>query len=174
MLYRRVAIGVFIAVLSIGVLVGCGSKNNAQNGGATGTTPAYNFKLQTLDGKTVTLEDYRGKALILDVWDTWCPPCKAEIPHFIELYSQYKSKGLEILGVAGGRYGPDAVRSFIDQYGINYTNALISQEFVQGFGGIRNIPTTFVIDKKGNIYKKYIGYRDKEVFESDIKAILNL
>jgi len=148
--------------------------SNVKSGGAKGTTPAYNFTLTGLDGKKVTLADFKGKALIVDVWDTWCPPCKAEIPHFIELYKEYHSKGLEILGVAGGRYGKAAVEKFIKDYGINYNNAIIDQAFNQGFGGIYNIPTTFVIDTDGNIYKKYIGYNDKSIFESDIKAILNL
>ncbi len=148
--------------------------SNEKHNGAKGTTPAYNFTLTTLDGKKITLGDFKGKALIIDVWDTWCPPCKAEIPHFVELYKEYHSKGLDILGVAGGRYGKAAVEKFIKDYGINYKSAIIDQDFNKGFGGIYNIPTTFVIDKDGNIYKKYVGYNDKSVFESDVKAILGL
>lgn len=135
--------------------------------------PAYNFTLMTLAGNPVELGDFKGKVLILDFWDTWCPPCKAEIPHFVDLYSQYNSQGLEILGVAFGRNGVSAVRDFISDYGINYQNALGNQEIVNGFGGFNSIPTTFVIDKQGHIYKKYTGYRDKSVFETDIKALLN-
>ena len=175
MLLKKTLMYSVLLMISVVLLAGCGAKSNSDNNsGAVGKVPAYNFKLKTLDGKTVTLDDFKGKVLIVDVWDTWCPPCKAEIPHFIELYSKYKSKGLEILGVAGGRYGEEAVRKFIQEYGINYRNAIATPEFIQGFGGIRNIPTTFVIDKQGRIYQKYVGYRDKEVFETDIKAILNL
>ena len=120
------------------------------------------------------MSDYKGKALIIDVWDTWCPPCKAEIPHFIELYNEYNSKGLEILGVAGARYGRAAVEKFIKDYGMNYHNAILNEDFYRGFGPINSIPTTFVIDTEGNIYKKYIGYNEKSVFEADVKAVLGL
>jgi peroxiredoxin len=135
---------------------------------------AFNFSVATLDGGTLSLTDYKGKVLILDLWDTWCPPCKAEIPHFIDLYKQYESQGLEILGVAFGREGVQAVRNFAKQYGVNYTNALANQELMNGYGPVNSIPTTFVIDQNGGIYKKYIGYREKAVFENDIKALLNL
>lgn len=135
---------------------------------------AHNFTVTTLDGNKVSLSDYKGKVLILDMWDTWCPPCRAEIPHFVELYGQYKSKGLEILGVAFGREGEAAVRKFVEDYGINYTGALANQDLMNGFGPINSIPTTFVIDQDGNVYKKYIGYREKAVFENDIKTLLDL
>ena len=133
---------------------------------------AYNFELVTLSGETVTLNSYKGKVLLVDMWDTWCPPCKAEIPHFVELYDEYNEKGLEILGVAFGREGVDAVRQFIKEYNVNYPNAIGNQEIVQGFGGIRAIPTTFVIDKKGNIHKKLVGYQDKAVFEKLVNELL--
>ena len=179
-------------VLSLMVVVwinGCGSNDNdkAARAGvkasvssnktavaADNLVPAYNFTLETLDGKQVSLKDFKGKALMLNIWDTWCPPCRKEIPDFVELYSEYKSKGLEILGVAGGQNGVEAVAKFIKDNNMNYLNALATPELINGFGGVRSIPTTFMIDKNGNIYKKYVGARPKEVFEGDIKDILNL
>ncbi len=164
-------------LLAISLVTSCDTrKENAAKdyAAAKAKTAAYNFSLVTMDGKKVSLADFKGKALIVDVWDTWCPPCRAEIPHFVELYDKYKEKGLEILGVAGGREGADAVKRFIRDYGIQYPNAIATQEFVDGFGGIYSIPTTFVIDKKGNIVQKYVGLRPKQVFENDIKSILNL
>ncbi len=163
----------FVIALLLFITAGCGNnKENKQ--GATGSTPAYAFKLTTLEGKTVTLDDYKGKALILDIWDTWCPPCKAEIPDFIALYDEYNDKGLEILGAAIGREGTQAVANFAKQYKINYPNAIITPDFIPGVGGVSGIPTTFVIDKKGNVYKKHVGRTPKQVFENDIKAILGL
>jgi thioredoxin-related protein len=79
---------------------------------------------------------------------------------------------LEILGVAGGRNGEKAVLDFVAQYGINYPIALLTQEFLDGFGGINAIPTTFLIDKKGNLVKTYVGYREKEVFVQDLTKLL--
>ncbi len=139
---------------------------------ATGEQPAYDFELETLEGKKVTLGDYNGSVLILDMWDTWCPPCKAEIPHFVELYNEYNDDGLEILGVAFGREGRQAVEKFVKDYNVNYTNAFATKEIVEGFGGIRAIPTTFIIDKNGNIHQKLVGYNDKETFEKIIQKLL--
>ncbi len=149
--------------------------NKTQKSAVNQNAPkAGDFKLVTLDGEQVTLKSYAGKVLILDLWDTWCPPCKAEIPHFIELYNQYNSKGLEILGVAFGREGEPAVRNFAKNFGVNYKTALANQELMNAYGPINSIPTTFVIDQNGRIFKKYIGYRDKSIFENDITTLLNL
>lgn len=166
-------------VLSLFLLIGCGDKKDTakteSRAGVVGSKPgAYAFKLETLDGRKVALDDYKGKVLILDFWDTWCAPCRMEIPHFIELYDQYNDMGLEILGVAFGREGKDAVVDFSRQYNINYPNALASRDFIQGYGPMNSIPTTFIIDQKGNIHKKFIGYRSKEIFESEIRALLSL
>jgi peroxiredoxin len=173
--YKNVFYGM-IAIFVLFLALNCSSDQGSAEAkaGAMGTEKAPDFSLETLDGKTVTLADYRGKALILNVWDTWCPPCRAEIPDFIELYSEYRSQGLEFLGVAGGREGESAVRSFISKNGINYPNAMVNDNFLNGYRGIRSIPTTFVIDREGNIYKTYIGARSKAVFESDIQALLAL
>ena len=157
-----------VGALAIAFFAVCGQKSGG------GKTQAYEFELTTLDGDRISLSDFSGKALIVNVWDTWCPPCRREIPDFVELYTQYNPKGLEILGVTGGRSGVKAVQDFIKQFRIKYHNTLVTPDFVEGFGGIQSIPTTFVIDKKGYIYSKYVGYVPKETFENDIKAILAL
>ncbi len=133
---------------------------------------AFRFTVSGINGDAVTLDQYQGKVLLIDFWDTWCPPCKAEIPHFVELYSTYQNQGLEILGVAFGREGMQVLNDFIAEYSINYPTALANEEILAGFGGINSIPTTFLIDREGKIYKKYVGYQGKSVFENDIKALL--
>lgn len=134
--------------------------------------PAPDFTLFDIYGEEKNLSDFRGRVVILDFWATWCPPCKAEIPHFIELYNEYKDKGLEIIGVALDLNAEKVVRAFAEENGITYTLLLGEKEVSDLYGGIRSIPTTFVIDRKGEIRKKYVGYRDKEVFEKDIKELL--
>lgn len=167
-----------LIILSISLFMACGeSKSNTDTSAKANNASAQNtkdFTLTLLDGKKLTLNDLKGKAVIIDVWDTWCPPCKEEIPHFIELYDEYKDKGLEIVGVAGGRYGKEAVEQFIVDHGVNYLNAMLDQEFMNSYGPIQGIPTTFVLDKQGVVKQKYVGYRDKSVFEADIKAILGI
>ena len=145
----------------------------------TAAKPAYatlgkapEFKLKALDGKEVRLSDFKGKVRIVDFWATWCPPCREEIPDFISLQKQYKAKGLEVIGVSVDRGGPEVVQKFNKEYGVNYTSLMANDEVQAAFGGIRAIPTTFLIDRDGNIVKKYQGLVSKEVFEKDIKELL--
>ena len=132
---------------------------------------AKDFSLTTLNGEEIKLSDFKGKVIILDFWATWCPPCRQEIPDFVDLYSTYKDKGLIIIGVCLTK-NEASLRSFAEQYNVNYYMGLGSYSITQLYGGIRAIPTTFVIDRQGNIVKKYVGYRDKSVFEQDINNLL--
>jgi len=137
-----------------------------------GSKPAPSFTLQDLNGKTVSLSDFKGKVVVLDFWATWCPPCVKEIPHFIELYEQYKDKGFAIVGISLDREGISVVKSFVRKYRVNYPILMTDGQVDKAYGGIPSIPTTFVIDSAGNIRQKYVGYREKAVFEADIKKLL--
>lgn len=133
---------------------------------------AVPFDVTTLDGRRVTLEGLRGKIVILDFWATWCPPCREEIPHFKALYEQYRGR-LEIVGIALDQEGEPIVTPFVRQQGISYPIAVETDgRLSRAYGGIRGIPTTFVIDQQGQIYQKYIGYRDQQTFDRDIRALL--
>ncbi len=138
-------------------------------------SPLYDIHFLTLDGQKLPMADFKNKVVLVDFWDTWCPPCRMEIPHFIELYDEYNDQGFELVGVAFGRQGKQAVKDFGEEFGINYHNTLFTQQVVDAFGGMpRAIPTTYLVDRQGNIIQKYEGYQDKEVFETDIKAALSL
>jgi len=137
-----------------------------------GAKSAPSFTLQDLNGKTVSLSDFKGKVVVLDFWATWCPPCVKEIPHFIELHEQYKDKGFAIVGISVDRGGISVVKSFVQKYRVNYPILMTDGQVDKAYGGIPSIPTTFVIDSAGNIRQKYVGYREKAVFEADIKALL--
>jgi cytochrome c biogenesis protein CcmG/thiol:disulfide interchange protein DsbE len=134
--------------------------------------PAPDFSLKDISGLEKKLSDFKDKVLIIDFWATWCPPCRAEIPHFIDLYNQYKDKGLEIIGIALDLKGERVVPPFAAENKINYTILLGNEEVADLYGGIAAIPTTFIVDKDGNIRKKYIGYNEKEVFEKVVKELL--
>jgi peroxiredoxin len=140
----------------------------------TGGNPAPAFTLQDLNGKTVSLADFKGKVVILDFWATWCPPCIKEIPDFIELYERYKDKGFEMLGISLDQAGISVVQSFAQKNKINYPIMMTDGQVHNAYGGITSIPTTFVIDPAGNIRKKYVGYVEKAVFEADIKKLLEI
>lgn len=144
---------------------------NAAQNGIIGK-PAPSFTLLDLNGNKASLSDYKGKVVILDFWATWCPPCIKEIPHFIDLYKEYNNQGLAILGVSLDHQGIGIVKAFNQKYKINYPILMADNQVVQAYGNISGIPTTFVIDQAGKIRRMYVGYRDKAVFEADIKALL--
>jgi thiol-disulfide isomerase/thioredoxin len=126
------------------------------------------WELSDTDGKPVKSSDFDGKVVILDFWATWCPPCKAEIPSFIELQKQYGEKGLVVVGVSLDERGPAVVKSFINQFGMNYPVVMGDAKIVQAFGGIQAIPTTFIIDRRGEIVARHVGFAPKETFEKQI------
>jgi peroxiredoxin len=132
---------------------------------------APDFALTSTDGKTVKLSDFRGKVVVVDFWATWCPPCKAEIPDFIKLYSQYKDDGFQMLGISLDQGGLSDVKPFMKDFGINYPIVLGDDQVVSAYGGIRGIPTTFVIDKKGYVRASFEGYRPASVFEKLIQQL---
>ncbi len=130
---------------------------------------APDFTLTDLNGQKVSLSDFKGKVIIVDFWATWCGPCKMEIPSFIKLQEDYKDE-VVVLGVSLDQGGPRVVIPFARKMNINYPIVYGDGNVVQAYGGIRGIPTTFVIDKEFNIQRKYVGYTDHKVFEKDIKA----
>ena len=156
---------VFIFALALIVLGACSQSAAIEIG-----QEAPDFSLTDINGKTVSLSDFRGKAVILNFFASWCPPCRQEIPDFIELEKSYGSKGFAMVGVALVSAG-DA-REFAGRMGINYPILVDDGKASDAYGPIRSIPTTFIIDKNGKIVKMYIGARAKAVFESDIKELL--
>jgi peroxiredoxin len=133
---------------------------------------APNFSLKTADGKTIELKKLQGKVVVVNFWATWCGPCKAEIPGFLEVYQQNKSKGLEIVGISLDQSGWDVVKPFVEKAKITYPVVVGDAKLADAYGGINAIPTTFVVDKKGNIVKQHVGYLDKKAFEKIVKDLL--
>ena len=148
-----------------------------QSGGTPGNVEpgvrAPNFTLYDLENREVSLKKFKGKVVLLDFWATWCYPCRIEIPHFIRLYEDYYSSGLEVIGIALDKGGAETVKPFAEKEGINYTILIGDVSVAKDYGGINSIPTTFMIDKKGIVYSKYVGVpRDIGVFERDVKKLL--
>ncbi|MDP3730157.1 MAG: TlpA disulfide reductase family protein [Candidatus Omnitrophota bacterium] len=154
-----------ILVLGIFLVTGCGKSGAVEIG-----DKAPDFTLQNMDGKPTNFSEFKGKVVILDFFASWCPPCRQEIPDFIELQKTYGNEGFTMVGVSlvSGQESKD----FAAQTGINYP-VLVDDGNASGlYGPIRSIPPTFVITKDSKIAKIYIGYRPKAVFENDIKELL--
>lgn len=131
------------------------------------------WKLQDLDGKTVSSDDFKGKVVILDFWATWCAPCRVEIPGLIELQAKYQKQDLVVIGISLDEGGVDTVKPFVKKTGFNYPVALADDKVQQAFGGIDALPMTFVIDRQGRIVTKHLGLTEKDEFETEIKPLLN-
>jgi len=135
--------------------------------------PAPNFILKNLQGKDVRLADYKGKVLILNFWATWCPPCRAEIPDFVEAYAANKNKGLEILGLSVDLMTADELRPFVSKAKINYSVALADARIVEDYEPGNYIPTTIIIDKKGVLRHRHVGQMDKDTLVRFFNQLIN-
>ncbi|PWU09976.1 MAG: peptide-methionine (R)-S-oxide reductase [Verrucomicrobia bacterium] len=133
---------------------------------------APGWTLQDLDGKAVSLSDFKNKVLILDFWATWCPPCREEIPHFVELQKKFGSSDFAIVGISLDQQGPGVVRNFVREFGINYPIVMGNQETAAQYGNIQALPTTIVLDRQQNIVAKYVGFTEPSIIENKVKSLL--
>lgn len=139
---------------------------NPANEGIGKGDSAPNFTLTTLDGEEVTLADYQGKKVVLNFWATWCPPCKAEMPHMQNYYEDMAEKeNVEILAVnlTSGDSGVDKVQAFQEDYGLTFPIPLDEEGIVGGTYSILTIPTTYMIDTTGTIQNKIVGPMDEQM-----------
>lgn len=132
----------------------------------------FDFTFKNLDGQDVALSSYKGKVVLLNFWATWCGPCKAEIPAFVELQQQYGDK-LAIVGFSVDDTAEQA-RAFATQYKINYPILLGEgrEELQEAYGPIWGIPASFLISKDGVVCRKHLGIAPKAVFDKEIAALM--
>ncbi|HXG91423.1 MAG TPA: redoxin domain-containing protein [Blastocatellia bacterium] len=144
----------------------------SSDGADTARTTAPGFALKDLSGKEVRLSDYKGKVVIVNFWATWCGPCRAEIPSFVRLRNQYYDQGLEIIGISLDEDGPGAVAGFVKQLKINYPIVMGTMETVEAYGPMDAIPTTFIIDRQGQVRSRHLGMMSFSEIEDAIKGLL--
>jgi len=136
-------------------------------------TPAPDFTLETLDGKSVSLSSLRGKAVVVNFWATWCGPCKIETPWLVELQNQYGAQGLQIVGVAMDDSGKDEIARFAKDMGMNYPVALGKEAVGDAYGGVSYLPESFFIGRDGKIVDKIMGLEGRSEIEDAVKKALN-
>ncbi len=138
---------------------------------------APDFTLANVAGGDYRLSEHHGKVVLIDFWATWCGPCVRGIPHLNELYAAHKDNGFELVGISvdrdrGGVTGVDAVKRFLSKTRVDYPLAMADAKTVYAYGGIKTIPTAFLVDRQGKIRKRYVGLQPKIVFERDVKELL--
>ena len=176
---KRNAIVIIVVIAAVALMLFAGVRMSRSRAGVAKLKPvgkngavAPDFELQSLDGKQVRLSDYRGKAVLLNFWATWCAPCKIEMPWFVDLQKQYASQGLQVIGVAMDDSGEDAIAKFAKEMGVNYP-VLIGKESVgDAYGGVEFLPTTFFIDRQGKVVERVFGLVGHSDIEDNVKKAL--
>lgn len=128
--------------------------------------PGPMFTVKDLSGKTWSLSDFKGKILFINFFATWCPPCRAEIPDFVELYNTYKGKGMEIIGLSLDQMSPDALRSFVQRYQMTYPVAFSTEKILNDYKPGSYIPVTIALDREGRIRHTQVGQMDRETLQN--------
>ncbi len=138
--------------------------------------PAPDFTLRRLDGERVKLSDLRGKVVLVNFWATWCPPCRREIPDLSRIHTDYEEQGLVVLGISWDELTADEIKDFADNYKMTYPILYGTQSELIQVGRAYNwegyLPTTYVIDREGNLVDTYIGARNEEFFLEGIEPLL--
>lgn len=164
-------------IAALALLASCSKRDVAHaSETAAGQHPerklAPDFTLQDADGTPVKLSDYRGKAVLLNFWATWCGPCGIEIPWFTQFQKDYKSKGLEIVGVSMDEDGWKAIKPYIAEHKINYRVLLGNDSVSQLYGGVDSLPTTFIVGRDGKVAYVHVGLAGRNQYQSEIESVL--
>jgi len=159
-----------------------GAGGGSEGAAATGETTAQDiplkgkaapgFTLVNLEGKKVSLSDYKGRPVVVNFWATWCAPCKLEMPWFEEFRQKYQGQGFEILGIAEDDAGKDEIAKTAKKVAVTYPILLTDGKVAPAYGGVDMLPTSFYIDRKGLVETETIGLASKDEVEANIKKLL--
>ncbi|MBS1913639.1 MAG: redoxin domain-containing protein [Bacteroidetes bacterium] len=140
--------------------------------------PAPDFSWKDAAGTEHSLHDYRGKVVMINFWGTWCGPCRGELPDIVKIRQEMQDKGFEVIGLnvneqpRADMTAPQYVAAFAQQNGLYYPLVLASDELVEAYGGIEAVPTTFIVNGKGNVVKKLVGRQNDQAFRDAINAAM--
>ncbi len=138
------------------------------------STKMPSFALESVrDGKIVESDSFQGKVLLLTFFATWCPPCLEEVPILKTLQNELEGAGFSVVGLSVDQEGAPVVAKFVEKRDINYPVLLADAQTTIDFGGVYGIPVAFLVNKSGNVVKKYTGYIQHDILEKDIRSLLN-
>ncbi|MBS0266218.1 MAG: redoxin domain-containing protein [Planctomycetes bacterium] len=137
----------------------------------------FKFELTDIEGKSISMADLKGKVAIIDIWGTWCPPCRMEIPHFVELQTKYKDVGFEIVGLNSERVkdrdqATQMVVDFHKENNMNYRCALADNDIINQIPDMQGFPTTLFVDRTGTVRAKVVGYHDLNKLDAIVSRLL--
>jgi len=138
-----------------------------------GIEEAPDFEREQLDGSFFQLSDHDGTVRVLNFWATWCTPCRVEIPEFVEMQDQYRDDGLLFVGISLDDEGFAAVEPFAEEFSVNYPQVVDDGELTDLYGGVYGLPTTFVVDRQGDIRARFNGRVHQEDLEPLLVALLD-
>ena len=173
---KRDPIVLLVVALVISLMLVFGIQKTRHHPQRSGDTlqgqAAPDFTLPALDGKTLKLSDFHGKAVLLNFWATWCEPCKVEMPWFVELQTKYGPQGLQVLGVAMDDASPKEISDFAKKMGVNYPIVIGKEAVGDEYGGIPYLPSTFYISRDGKVVDRIFGLVSRSEIEADIQKAL--
>jgi peroxiredoxin len=160
---QLISLGIFVFT-GIGILIVLQTKDSSfdwpKNASIEKGRPAPDFTLPRPDGKMVSLADFRGKVVLINIWATWCPPCVAEMPSMEKLYQELQDEDFEILAVSIDESGANTVRSFMKQHRLSFVSLNDSGGGIASLYQTTGVPESFIVDKDGILVEKVIGPRD--------------
>ena len=154
--------------------MGCGKEPEKVN-----PNPSFDFSLPDLNGKIHSMNEFRGQILVINFWATWCPPCVDDVPKLSNLYTRYRNKGIQVIGIALDKDSLDLLDQFVKRNAINYPifvgdeKLLVSLSAKSVGKNLKGVPFTLFLDKKGQIYKRFDGSFDLEQLEESLQTLLN-
>ncbi len=132
---------------------------------------APNMVFDQMDGGSWRLREHRGQVVLINLWATWCGPCREETPGLVSLYREMGPKGLEVVGLALDVGGREKVRAFVQRFQVPYPIAF-PEPMSQLADTVEGVPTTILVDKQGRVAKTYVGAVQRSVFAADVDELL--
>jgi cytochrome c biogenesis protein CcmG/thiol:disulfide interchange protein DsbE len=175
---KRDPVILIVVAMVVSIMLVFGIQKARHNSNTSGSNkllnqPAPDFTLSSLDGKTLKLSDYRGKAVLLNFWATWCEPCKIEMPWFVDLQKKYGPQGLQVLGVAMDDAPAKEIAEFSQKMGVNYPIVIGKEEVGTQYGGVQYLPSTFYISRDGKVMNRVFGLVSRSEIESNVQKALS-
>src|SRR5262245_50373535 len=116
------------------------------------------FAVKSVEGKSIKLADFKGRPVVIDFWATWCKPCRAAMPHLETIQKRYEPRGLVVMGLSVDEEEPAEVRRFVQKLGVSFRIAMADERVLDLYGPVRSIPTTFFINRQGEVVRRVVGY----------------